>query len=182
MKPINTLLGVRVSMSCYSSLQSKERILAFILEISTISVPRHNEKSSGRRSWCFRDPLRLQSCLHRLESIRKPLDQRYVTLFSRSIFSMVSLLFFNTYLSATIDLESLKDSCMHRTRFKAWEQSNPRFPTKTLTSTLEISTILVHKHKEESLDGRSWVYEKRTRITQATCTRIAQDAMSTNSF
>ena len=34
-------------------------------------------------------------------------DQRYVALFYRFMFSMVSLLFFNTYLSTAIDLESL---------------------------------------------------------------------------
>ena len=34
-------------------------------------------------------------------------DQRYVALFYRFMFSMVSLLFFNTYLSTVIDLESL---------------------------------------------------------------------------
>ena len=34
-------------------------------------------------------------------------DQRYVALFSRSMFSMVLLLFFNTCLSIVIDLESL---------------------------------------------------------------------------
>ena len=48
---------------------------------------------------------------------------------------------------------------------------------KTLASTLEISTILVLRHKEQSSGGRSWVlYKKRAGITQATCTRTAQDA------
>ena len=42
-----------------------------------------------------------------LESIQEHLDQRYVTLFSRSMVSMVLLLFFNTYLFVVIDLDSL---------------------------------------------------------------------------
>ena len=44
-----------------------------------------------------------------------------------------------------------------------------------LVSTLEISTILVITHKEESLDKRSWVYEKRIGITQIVHIRTAQD-------
>ena len=64
-----------------------------------------------------------------LESIWKHLDQRYMALFSRSTVSMVFLLFLNTYLSTVIDLESLWYICMHFMRSKAWELSNPRFPT-----------------------------------------------------
>ena len=45
--------------------------------------------------------------LHRLQLILEHSDQRYVTLFSRSMFYMVFLLFFNTCLSTVIDLESL---------------------------------------------------------------------------
>ena len=52
-------------------------------------------------------------------------------LYSLDLFSMVSLLFLNTCLSIMIDLEYPKDSCMHPTRFRAWEWSNPRFPTST---------------------------------------------------
>ena len=52
-KPINTPLGVRVSKSCHSLLQSRERTLTFTLGIVTISVPRHKEESLGERSWCL---------------------------------------------------------------------------------------------------------------------------------
>ena len=106
-KPINTPLRVRVSMSCHSPLQSRERTLTSTLEISTILVLRHKEKSSGGRSWYLRDLLRLWGYLHRLESIQEHFDQMYVALFSRSMFSMVFLLFFNTCLFVAVDLESL---------------------------------------------------------------------------
>ena len=89
-KPINTLLGVRVSKSFHSLHQSRERTL-----VSTILVPRHKEESLGRRSWCLWDPLWLWCYLHRLELIREHPNQRYMTLFSRSMFSMVSILFLN---------------------------------------------------------------------------------------
>ena len=55
----------------------------------------------------LRDLLQLWSYLHRLESIREHSDQRYVALFSRSMFSLVFLLFLNTCLFVAIDLESL---------------------------------------------------------------------------
>ena len=41
----------------------------------------------------LRDTLRLWSKLHQLKSIQEYLDQRYVTLFSKAMFSMVSILF-----------------------------------------------------------------------------------------
>ena len=105
-KPINTPLGIRVSMSFHSPLRSRERTLTSTLKISTISVLRHKVESSNRRSWCLWDLLWLWSYLHRLESIWEHSDQRYVTLFSKSMFFMVFLLFFNTCLSVAIDLES----------------------------------------------------------------------------
>ena len=104
--PINTPIRVRVSKSFHSPIQFKERTLASILEISTISVPRHKEQSLGGRSWCLQDPLRLWIYLLQLELIQEHLDQRYVVLFSRSMFSMLSF-FFNAYLSTMIDLKSL---------------------------------------------------------------------------
>ena len=104
-KPLNTPLGVRVSKSYHSSIQFRERILTSTLEISTISVPRHKE--SDGKLWSLRNPLRLLSFLHQLELIQEHLDQRHVALFSRSMFFMVSILFFNTYLAIVIDLESL---------------------------------------------------------------------------
>ena len=128
LKPINTPSMVKVSKSYHSSLQFRERTLVSTLEISTILVLRHKEESSGGRSWCERDPLWLWSYLHRLELIREHLDQRYVSLFSRSMFSMVSILFLNIFLSTVIDLESLRYICMHPTWSRAWEWSNLRVP------------------------------------------------------
>ena len=72
---------------------------------------KHKEDSSKGGSWCLRDPLRLWSYLHQLELIREYLDQRYIALFSISIFSTVSLLFFSNFLSVAIDLESPKVTC-----------------------------------------------------------------------
>ena len=46
-------------------------------------------------------------------------DQRYVTLFSRSMIFVVSLLFLNIFLSAVIDLEGLGQIYMHPTGSKA---------------------------------------------------------------
>ena len=105
-KPINTPLKVRVSMSFHSPLQSRERTLTSTLEISIILVLRHKEKSSDGRSWCLRDLLRLWGYLHRLESIQEHFDQMYVVLFSISMFSLVFLLFLNTYLFVAIVLGS----------------------------------------------------------------------------
>ena len=133
-KPINTPLRVRVSMSFHSPLQSRERTLASTLEISTIFVLRHKEESSSGRSWCLRDLLRLWSYLRQLESIQEHPYQRFVDFFSRSMFSMVFLLFFNTCLSVAIDLESLGYICMHLTRSMAWEQSNLRFLTTDISA------------------------------------------------
>ena len=118
---INTSLVIRVSNFSHSPLYSRERTLDSILDISTISVPKHKEESLGGKSWCLRDPLWLWSYLHLLELIHEHSDQRYVALFSRSMFSMVSLLFLNVCLSIAIDLESPKDSCMHPIRSRAWE-------------------------------------------------------------
>ena len=75
------------------TLQSRERTLASILEISTILVLRHKKESSGRSSWCLRDPSWLWSYLHWLELIQEHPDQRYVSLFFKSMFSMLSYCF-----------------------------------------------------------------------------------------
>ena len=119
-------------MSCHSSFQSKEKTLASNLDISTISMSKHKEESSGRRSWCLRDPLRIQSYLHRLELIWEHPYQRYVTLFFISMVSMVFLLFINTCSSIVIDLESLRLISMHPTQFGAQKWSNPGFPTTSI--------------------------------------------------
>ena len=74
-KPIKTPLRLKVSKSFYFPFQSRERTLASILEISTISVPRHKEESLNRRSWCLRDSLRLWSYLYQLESRTKMSNQ-----------------------------------------------------------------------------------------------------------
>ena len=47
---------------------------------------------------------------------------------------------------------------------------------KTLIFTLEISTISILRHKEQSSSKISWVYEKYIGITQATYTKTALDA------
>ena len=52
---LTTPLRVKVFMSYHSPLQSRERTLASTLEISTISVRKHKEESSGERSWCLQD-------------------------------------------------------------------------------------------------------------------------------
>ena len=126
---LTTPLRVKVFMSYHSPLQSRERTLASTLEISTISVRKHKEESLGERSWCLQDPLWLWSYLHRLELIQEHSDKMYVVLFSRSMFSMESILFFNICLSAAIDLESLGYICMHHTLSRAWKRSNPGFLT-----------------------------------------------------
>ena len=67
--------------------------------------------SSMRRD----SPLFSRHVLHYKKLIWEHLDPSMNTLFSRSMFSMVFLLFFNTFLSSMIELESPKDSCMHPT-------------------------------------------------------------------
>ena len=69
---------------------------------------KHKKESLGRKSWCLRDPLQLWSYVHRLELIWEHPDQRYVTLFSIYMIYVVSILFFNTYLSIAIDLKGLR--------------------------------------------------------------------------
>ena len=80
--------------------------------------------SSMRRD----SPLFSRHVLHYKKLIWEHLDPSMNTLFSISMFSMVFLLFFNTWLSATIDLESLG---RFATRSKAWERGNLGFPTTT---------------------------------------------------
>ena len=50
----------------------------------------------------LQDTLRLWSNLHQLESIQEHLNQMYVTLFSKSMFSMVSILFLHICLFVVI--------------------------------------------------------------------------------
>ena len=54
-----------------------------------------------------------------IKSMWEHSDQRYVTLFSRSMIFVVSLLFLNIFLSAVIDLEGLGQIYMHPTGSKA---------------------------------------------------------------
>ena len=116
-------------MSFHSPLRSRERTLTSTLKISTISVLRHKVESSNRRSWCLWDLLWLWSYLHRLESIWEHSDQRYVTLFSKSMFFMVFLLFFNTCLSVAIDLESPMIDLHAPYTIQGMETEQSGFPT-----------------------------------------------------
>ena len=55
----------------------------------------------------LQDTLRLWSNLHQLESIQERLNQMYVRLFSKSMFSIVFILFLHTCLFVVIDLKGL---------------------------------------------------------------------------
>ena len=71
-------------------------------------MPRLKEESLGGTSWCLQDLLQLWSILHLLELIRERSNQRYVALFSKYMFFMVSILFLKYLVFfVTIDLESL---------------------------------------------------------------------------
>ena len=67
---------------------------------------KHREESLYERSWCLQDPFGLWSNLHQFESIWEHLDQRYVTLFSKSIVTDDQVLKNNKNTIENIDLEN----------------------------------------------------------------------------
>ena len=79
--------------------------------------------------------------LHRKEFIQEHPNLGKCMLFSKSMFSMVSILVFEYLVSIVVDLESLGQIFMHLLRSKAWEQSNPRFPTSPSYCTVWIVNL-----------------------------------------